>query len=176
MKLLIVDDDVFATESPTDGKMFYNFDRYKEVHELLANAGLKHTLAICAAEIPNHPELTDYIKSRKDEFIFGVHGWNHEKYSTWPKEALIRSLGRAKKRIEEVFGTEVEWNFPTWNKRSPEMYAACEFLGLKLNDSWMNFTEALNGVKDKDSIRFHSWDDNEFKQLQEYVYRKHRAI
>ncbi|MFA6445730.1 MAG: polysaccharide deacetylase family protein [Candidatus Paceibacterota bacterium] len=168
MTPILVDDDVFATESPTDGRLFYDFNRYKEVHELLASAGLKHCLAICAAEIPNHTELLEYIQSRQEEFIFGLHGWNHEKYSTWPKEAIIRSLGRAKDRIEKVFGVKVEWYFPTWNKRSDEMYQACEYLGLKLDDHWCNLTEALHGVE-KTTIRFHSWDDNEFKQLRDYV-------
>lgn len=166
---LLVDDDVYCTESPTDGRLFYDFDRYKEVHELIAKAGEKHVLAICAAEIPNHPELTEYILRRKEEFVFGLHGWNHEKYSLWPKQAIVRSLERAKERIETVFGTKVEWYFPTWNKRSQEMYSACSDLGLKLNDSWMNLGEALNGVQGKDTIRFHSWDGNEYNQLKEYL-------
>jgi|GEM_PF-6882884 len=175
MTPLITDDDVFATESPTDGKLFYNFDRYREVHDILATAGLKHTLAICAAEIPNHPELVKYINTWKDEFTFGLHGWNHERYSTWPTEAIIRSLGRAKERIETVFDTKVEWYFPTWNKRSPELYAACEFLDLRLDDVWMNLDEALAG-KEKETIRFHSWNDHEVMLLRNYVYGKYRKI
>lgn len=168
---LLIDDDVYCTESPTDGRLFYDFDRYKEVHELIARAGEKHVLAICAAEIPNHQELTEYILNRKDEFVFGLHGWNHEKYSTWQKEAIIRSLGRARDRIETVFDTKVEWYFPTWNKRSDEMYAACDFLGLKLDHYWMNLTEALNGEQ-KTTIRFHSWNDDEVKQLRKYLWQE----
>jgi peptidoglycan/xylan/chitin deacetylase (PgdA/CDA1 family) len=173
--MMMVDDDIYTTESPTDGTPLYNFERFKGVHELLANTGLKHTLAICAAEIPNHPELTEYILGRKDEFIFGLHGWNHEKYSTWPRGSIIHSLKRAKERIENVFDTKVEWYFPTWNKRSLEMYEACKELGLKLDDDWVNLTGALSGIK-KNTIRFHNWNDNEVEQLKKYVLGQHRAI
>lgn len=163
----IVDDDVFCTESPTNGRLFYNFERYQATHQLLADAGLIHTLAICAAEIPNHPELVEYIMSRKEEFAFGVHGWNHEKYATWPKEAIVRSLKRAKERIETTFGTTVDWYYPTWNKRSPALYAACQELGLQLNDEWVTLKESEKPY----TIRFHSWDDNEYQLLKQYVQR-----
>lgn len=174
---LLIDDDIFATESPTDGRIFYDFDRFKEVHEIIAQSGQVHGMAICAAEIPNHRELTEYILERKNEFLFGIHGWNHEKYSTWSKEAIIRSLGRAQKRVEAVFDEKVEWYFPTWNKRSDEMYQACSELVLKLNDSWMNLTEALGGIE-KETIRFHNWNDEEVKQLRQYcdVYSQHRFV
>lgn len=164
MMPLLVDDDVFCTESPTDGRVFYDFQRYVDVHTLIVKNGQKHVLAICAAEIWNHPELIEYIQERQDEFILGIHGWNHEKYSTWPKEAIVRSLKRSKDQITDVFGECSDWYFPTWNKRSDEMYKACEELGLKLNDNWMNLGEALTGVE-KETIRFHSWNDDEYQNL-----------
>lgn len=92
-----------------------------------------------------------------------------KKYSTWENETNIaRSLFRAKERIENVFEVEVKWFFPPWNKRSQQMYDACEEIGLKLDDNWCNFTEALSGVE-KETICFHYWNDSEVKQLKEYL-------
>jgi len=171
--IILRDDDIYLTESPTDGTLFYDFEKFKEVHELIAGAGLIHTLAICAGEIENHPELTFYILNRKEEFDFGIHGWMHEKYSTWLKENIKSSLFRSKAVIEAVFGVEVKWFFPPWNKRSPEMFEACKELGLKVNDEWMTLTDALNGKKEE-VIGLHYWNNEEVKQLKLYVQRQHK--
>lgn len=168
MKPLICDDDPFLTESPNGLGVYYNFEQFKKVHEMIANAGEIHTLAIIAGEIENHPELKDYILKRKDEFNLQLHGWLHERYSEWSKEAIKVSLQRAKEKIEKTFDVEVGYFFPPWNKRFPAMYEACEDLGLKLDDNWCNFTEALNGVKTK-TIRFHSWNLLEVEQLEKYL-------
>lgn len=165
--MILRDDDVFLTESPTDGALFYDFEKFKYAHELIADAGFKHMLAICASEIPNHRELTGYILDRKEEFEFGIHGWGHEKYSTWEnKTNIARSLFRAKERIENVFEVEVKWFFPPWNKRSQQMYDACEEIGLKLDDSWQNFDEYLaDKCPEKETICFHYWNDHEVMLL-----------
>jgi peptidoglycan/xylan/chitin deacetylase (PgdA/CDA1 family) len=168
MKPLIVDDDPFLTESPNGLGVYYNFEQFKKVHEMIAGAGQIHTLAICAGEIENNPELKEYILSRKDEFNLQLHGWLHERYSEWSKEAIKVSLQRAKDKIEKTFDVEVSLFFPPWNKRSPAMYEACKEIGVKLDDQWVNLTQALAG-ETKETIRFHSWNTLEVEQLKKYL-------
>jgi peptidoglycan/xylan/chitin deacetylase (PgdA/CDA1 family) len=168
MKPILRDDDIYLSESPTDGALFYDLEKFKAVHEIIAKSGNKHMLAINSAEMNNYTDLTWYIQSRKHEFDFGIHGWGHEKYSTWPKDAIVRSFGRAKEYIEGMFDVKVEWYFPTWNKRSPEMYEACKELGLRLDDVWMNLDQALAGEQ-KETICFHYWNDHEVELLKLYL-------
>ncbi len=165
MTMLLRDDDVFLTESPTNGRVLYNFALFKEVHEFIAKHGKKHMLAIIASEIANYPELTEYILSRKSEFEFGIHGWKHQHYETWKENEIYVSLKRAKDLVEKVFNTKVEWYFPPWNKRTDEVYRACTRLGVKLNDNWVNAAEVLNGKK-ADALCFHFWD-KEVAQLKQ---------
>lgn len=166
--MIICDDDPFLTESPNGLGVYYNFEQFKKVHEMIADAGQIHTLAIIAGEIENHPELKEYILNKKEEFNLQLHGFLHERYSEWSKEAIKISLQRAKDKIENVFDVKVNWFFPPWNKRSPAMYEACKELGLKLDENWMNLTEALDR-QNAETIRFHSWNLLEVEQLAKYL-------
>lgn len=168
MKPLIVDDDPFLTESPNGHGVYYDFEQFKKVHQLIAGAGEIHTIAIIAGEIENHPEMKEYILERKAEFGFGLHGWLHERYSEWQTSAIVVSLGRARRKIFETFGEWCTEYYPTWNKRSPALYEACKSLDLLLNDDWMTLTEALTGEQKK-AIRFHSWNQAEVDQLKKYL-------
>jgi peptidoglycan/xylan/chitin deacetylase (PgdA/CDA1 family) len=166
--MILRDDDIFLTESPRGFGEYYNFDKFKEIHEIISKNGKKHYLAINAGEIENYPELIGYILNRKDEFEFGLHGWQHERYSEWNSEAIEASLARAKKKVEERFNVKVKWFFPPWNKRSEAMKLACERLGLRLNDNWITPQEALEG-KTADSICFHYWNNEEKKCIQQML-------
>jgi peptidoglycan/xylan/chitin deacetylase (PgdA/CDA1 family) len=157
--MILRDDDIYLTESPNGHGVYYDFEAFKRVHEFIAGKGIKHTLAIVAGEIENHPELTEYILERKDEFEFGVHGWMHENYSEWPKEAIKTSLTRAVKKIEEVFERPKIF-FPPWNKRSDAIKQACAEIGLELNEEWMTPQAALAGGEEK-IIGFHYWSEPE---------------
>jgi len=177
MKPLLVDDDPFLTESPNGNGVYYDIEKFKNAHEIIINSGNLHTIAVVAGEIENHPEMKEYITSRNREFRIAIHGWMHERYWEWPKQAIIDSLDRAMRKVGKTLGMYYLEYYPTWNKRSPALYEACKELGLKLNDDWMTLGEALAG-KEKKAIRFHSWNDEEVKQLRQYcdVYSQHRFV
>lgn len=168
---LLVDDDPFLTESPNGNGIYYDLEKFKKCHEMIVAAGELHTIAIIAGEIENHPKMKEYILERKNEFRLAVHGWLHERYWEWPyPDVVAESLERAMGKIITTFGfgSLTKEYYPTWNKRSDAMYAACKAIGLELNDDWMTIGEALSGVNKK-AIRFHSWNDNEVEQLRKYL-------
>ena len=167
--IIFRDDDVFCTESPTQGRVMHSMEKFIETHEILARRKKKHMLAIIANEIENYPELVKYILDRKEEFDFGVHGWAHHHYANWDKEPIKRSLEMAKNKIEGTFGVTCEWFFPPWNERTPAMFEACAELGLKLNDSQVNTTAFLRGETNFDAICFHFWSDGQRGELARIV-------
>lgn len=168
METLYRDDDIFLTESPTQGRQLYDFNKFKTVHEYIASKGHKHAIAIIASEIENYPELTNYIKNKKDEFIFGVHGWAHNHCATWKSDVIEISLSRAKHKIEETFETQVEWFFPTWNELSPELIAGANRADLRINNSQTSTTGWLKGER-ADAICFHYWSDGQFEELKRII-------
>jgi len=166
--MILRDDDIFLTESPTQGRQLYNFEKFKTVHEYIASKGHKHAIAIIAAEIENYPELRDYILKRKDEFIFGVHGWAHTHYIKWSFENTALSLERAKNKIEETFDVKVEWFFPPWNEVSPDVLIGATRAGLDTNRSQTSTTGWLKGER-ADTICFHYWNDGQFGELKKII-------
>jgi peptidoglycan/xylan/chitin deacetylase (PgdA/CDA1 family) len=164
--MIFRNDDIFLTESPRGYGVYYDFEKFKASHELLK--GHDHLLAINAAEIENYPELKNYILYNRHDFLFGVHGWSHERYSEWNEEAIYQSLKRAKEKIERTFNENVEWFLPPWNKRNEAMYRACERLDLKVNDSFI--VAADLGEKESGVCCFHYWNEEEMSKIKEYVH------
>lgn len=168
--MMIRDDDIFLTESPRNGRHFYNFEKFVKVHTMIKSYGKLHAIGIIASEIDNYPKLKKYIDDNKRDFIFAIHGWAHQYYATWGVEEIKESLGRAKGKISDVFGITAEHFFPPWNKRSPAMYEACSHLKLKLDEFYTNAEMVLRGDK-KDTLCFHYWNDEEVKLLEECLKR-----
>lgn len=167
-EIIFRDDDMYLTESPTQGRELYSLEKFKKAHELLVKYGKKHAMAIIAAEINNYPELTKYILSRKDEFIFGVHGWTHNHYATWKQEPIEVSLARAKKKIEETFDVTCEWFFPPWNEQSDALTTACFRVGLKPNYSQTSTTGWIKSER-AEAICFHYWSDGQMDELEKIL-------
>jgi peptidoglycan/xylan/chitin deacetylase (PgdA/CDA1 family) len=166
VNMLLRDDDIFLTESPSNGRHLYNFEKFVKVHTMLQSYQKKHAIAIIASEIDNYPKLKEYIKANKKDFIFGVHGWGHQTYSVWGLNEIKESLGRAMGKIDDVFGVRPEYFFPPWNKRSPAIFEACGQLKLKVDEFFTNAVSVLQGDK-ADTLCFHYWNDLEVKQLEE---------
>lgn len=164
------DDDIFLTESPTQGRQLYSLEKFIACHDLLRSCGKLHAIAIIASEIENYPELRDYIKERKNEFIFGVHGWAHNHYSTWEQDVIEVSLRRTKEKIEKTFDVKVEWFFPPWNERSRFLLNACNAVGLKPNISQCSTSGYLKGEK-QEAICFHYWSDGQMAELKKILQK-----
>lgn len=164
--MIFRNDDIFLTESPRGYGVYYDFEKFKQAHELLK--GQTHLIAIVASEIENYPELTAYILEHKEDFVFGIHGWAHERYSEWEEEGIYRSLKRAKEKIEETFGVEAITFCPPWNKRSDAMYQACSRLGITVQDSFIVAAEL--GEKENDVCCFHYWNDEEMENIKKYLH------
>lgn len=163
-KIIYRDDDIYLTESRRSGQV-YNFEEFKKVHEMISGAGKVHTLAIIASEIPNYSELTEYILSRKNEFAFGVHGWEHSNYIGWHKDDILNDLLSAKTRIEYVFDTKCEWFFPPWNRVNHKLINAASKAGLKTNTEYMLPQEDI-----KDGVLcFHYWHKIEQELIQRWL-------
>ncbi len=158
------DDDIYLTSSKRSGQI-YDFEAFKVVHEMLSKNGKIHTLAIIASEIDNHPELTEYILERKNEFEFGVHGWEHSDYSTWKMEDVERDLQMAKEKIEKTFDTKCVWFFAPWNRWNEELILMAKEVGLTLN------TEYLTPDQDPRSgvLCFHYWIPEQREQLKKWL-------
>lgn len=162
--MIIRDDDIFLTESPTQGRQLYSFDKFKAVHEYIVSRGHKHHLAIIASEIENYPELVSYLKEHKDECVFGVHGWAHDHYAKWNREPIALSLGRAKEKIKSTFNVDVEWFFPPWNELSPSIMMGAGDVKLKVNVSQTDPSKWLKGEV-AEAICIHYWSDDQFGNL-----------
>jgi len=165
---LLRDDDIFLTESPTSGKLVYNFEQFISVHETIAASGRLHCLGIVAGEIENHPELRAYIRTRPDEFEYAVHGWLHERYTKWHAEYITNSLRRAKGKIAKTFGVVPRWFFAPWNQVNDGVRSACEALDLLLDERCADPNYFLNGGKGE-VLGFHYWHDAQVRQLCEWL-------
>jgi peptidoglycan/xylan/chitin deacetylase (PgdA/CDA1 family) len=159
-------DDIFLTESPRGFGEYYSFEKFKKSHELLK--GHKHILAIIAGEIENYPEMKEYILKHKDDFMFGIHGWAHERYSEWKEPAIYISIKRAKEKIESTFGVKATHFCPTWNKRNYDMYIAVQKLGMEVQDHFIVPREIEEG-KSAEAVCFHYWNDDEMTILQRCI-------
>lgn len=166
--MIIRDDDIYLTESPTQGRQLYSFDKFKKVHEYIVSRGHKHHLAIIASEIENYPELTAYLMEHKDECVFGVHGWAHDHYFKWNRGPIAVSLGRAKEKIKETFGVEVTTFFPPWNELSPALMMGAADVDLEVNVSQCDPQGWLKGER-ADAICIHYWSDNQYTNLQKIL-------
>lgn len=162
------DDDIFLTESPTQGNQLYNLEKFKAVHEMIVKSGNIHYIAIIAGEIENYPELIKYIRAHKNEFGFGIHGWLHHAYTTWSHEHTYLSLERAKKKIIDTFRVVPKIFFPPWNKTNLEVVVACKQLDLEIDSSFVSPTQALMG-QTATSLCFHYWHDGEVAQLKQWL-------
>lgn len=158
------DDDIYLTRSERSGQI-YDFEAFKSVHEMLAEAGQIHTLAIIASEIDTYPELTKYILERKKEFAFGVHGWEHSDYSKMEQNKVKADLLKAKNKIEKVFDTKCFWFFAPWNRWTDELIETAKDCGLKLNTHYcLPDQEVQKGV-----LCFHCWIKEQRKQLKKWL-------
>ena len=165
---LLRDDDIFLTESPTSGKLLYNFEQFVAVHELIVSSGRQHCLAIIAGEIHNHPELMRYIRERPREFQYGVHGWLHERYTRWPADRITTSLRRAKDKIVETFNVVPSHYFAPWNQVNDAVRLACGELSLAIDEQCANAEYFLNGGT-AEVLGFHYWNEAEVHQLAEWL-------
>lgn len=165
---IIRDDDIFLTESPTQGRQLYSLEKFKAVHEYIHSRGFKHHLAIIASEIENYPELVEYIKQHKDECVFGVHGWAHDHYARWNREPIAISFNRAKQKIKDVFEVDVEWFFPPWNELSPSIMMAATDAKLKVNVSQVDPSAWLKGQR-ANAICIHYWSDDQIGNLKKIL-------
>ena len=156
-------DDVFLTKSVRSGQI-YNFQKFKASHELLK--GRIHLLSIIAAEIDTYPEMKDYILANKKDFRFGIHGLEHSDYSKMPKEQIKKELSIARDKVEDTFGVDVKWFFPTWNRVSDTTRKACNEIGLRINEHYIIPKQFIKGVRG-DVMDFHYWNDEEMNLLKQ---------
>ena len=163
-KTILRDDDIYLSNSPRYGTLYYNFNEFVEVHEMIADAGFKHTLAIIASEIDKYPELTEYIKRHLSECNLEVHGWEHADYSKWVNKADITTdMLKAEVKIKKTFGVEPTMFFPPWNRYSDIMKAGVEDSGLKFMGDYVQFPQT------GDVICFHYWNLEERNMLKEWL-------
>jgi len=165
--MLFRDDDIYMTESPTRGSHLYNFEKFKECHELIASHGDIHILGIVAGEIENYPELTKYIKEHQKEMMFAVHGWMHYDYSLWKADKIYKSMMRAKNKITEVFGEVPQWYFPPWNRRNDEVMKAALEAKLRVSDNYVTPDQYLMGQRGE-LMLFHYWSENIIPEIKKY--------
>ena len=158
------DDDIYLTKSERSGQI-YDFKAFKVVHEMLAEAGKIHTLAIIASEIDTYPELTKYILERKKEFAFGVHGWEHSDYLRWNMEIVKKDLQKAKDKIEETFDTECFWFFAPWNRFNNDLILTAREVGLNLNTNYLLPDQPIQ----KGVLCFHYWIPEQREQLKKWL-------
>lgn len=162
--MILRDDDIFLTESATNGRDFYGFEAFCRVHELLASNGKSHAIAIIAGEIENYPELTDYILKRKGEFIFGLHGWQHQRYWEWEYSGIKNSLQRGRDKIIEVFQETPAYFFAPWNWLSDAIHDACSALQMESRKTFVPISKVVIG-ETADFACFHYWSAEEREQL-----------
>jgi peptidoglycan/xylan/chitin deacetylase (PgdA/CDA1 family) len=166
--LILRDDDIFLTGSERSGQI-YDFEAFKEIHEIIAKTGREHMLAVIASEIETYPELKDYILSRKEEFGFGVHGWEHSNYTKWSSEDIKKDLLRAKEEIEKVFNVEVSWFFPPWNRTNETLIRSAKEVGLKTDINYTLPETILQGgaVGKAETLCFHYWVKRQQEELKQ---------
>lgn len=166
--MILRDDDVFLTTSPTCGRKFIALPAFIETHEAIVAAGRKHVLGIIAGEIFNHPHMLAYIVRHKPECEFAVHGWLHEPYYDWEEEPITDSLTMCRDTIINVFGAMPRWFFPPWNRITEPIRRACSAVGLRVNDSFISPDAALAG-NTADALNFHYWHDRERAELLQWL-------
>jgi len=164
-KIVYRDDDIYLTSSERSGQI-YNFEMFKQAHELLSANNKIHTLAIIASEIDNYPEMTEYILSRKDEFDFGVHGWGHSDYSKWDIKDFKQDLIKARNKIEKTFGIKCHWFFAPWNRFTDEMVEATKEIDLETN---IHYSLPEHPRQEDAVLCFHYWIPEQLEQLKKWL-------
>lgn len=166
--MILRDDDVFLTHSPTCGRKLHALAQFIDIHEAIVAAGRKHVLGIIAGEIFNHPGMLSYLSKHKGECEFAVHGWLHEPYAQWEEEPIFRSLVLCRDTIEEVFSVKPGWLFAPWNNFTDGIRRAAARAGLRVNESYVGPGAALRGLT-ADALNFHYWHDQEREEVKQWL-------
>jgi peptidoglycan/xylan/chitin deacetylase (PgdA/CDA1 family) len=170
------DDDAFLTRSPRmlDRAPYYNFDKFKSVHEFLADEGLKHSIGIVSGEIKDHPEMKEYILSAKEEYELCSHSHEHKDYSKMTSKEQEEDIKKSVETIEDEFQIRVHKFYAPFNHIDTNLIETCKKLKIELDTDFINPGQALAGMK-AHSINFHYWADEQIKDLKEWVKKLPKA-
>lgn len=130
--------------------------RFMEVHERIIEAGgsnVVHVPTVLCKLVQEYPETIDYIKfkTKDDEMIPEVHGWDHIDYAKLKKQEIVDDLNRC----IEFFVTRLDHTptifYTPWGANASHVLEASNEVGLKMVDcSNINQVKRLaNALKSK---------------------------
>ena len=142
----------------------------EESHKMFLDRNLIHTIAVQAARyghIGHSQDLIDYINSTPNWDV-QLHGWEHEKYSEWKYDDIVKELFAAIGYVQKKFNTTPTIFYPPWNCDSDILRKACEYIGLEHNNNCayiMSYTNTPEKYQDKNVVYYHAWDKFNYEAL-----------
>ena len=136
----------------------------QKTHEMFLQKNLIHTLAVQVKRhsgVGHTQELINYINSTSNWDI-QLHGWDHERYSDWEFNDIVRDLYAAIGYCQHKFNHTPTVLYPPWNCESDVLKRACDYVGLLFNNNCayiMSYTNSPEKYQDKNVVYFHNWDN-----------------
>jgi len=122
------------------------------IHELFLEHDKIHTVTILTDELWSSRGVWEWLTTTPNLDI-ALHGSCHWDYSGLDYESILTDLGICLddwKKHNSRMGVDIPIDtfYPPWNKVCPDLFRACETLGLMVNDS----------VDEKEVFNFHWWE------------------
>lgn len=143
---------------------------YIDIHEKFIEAGLTETAVLQFTQDGHVKDfdgkLISYMRTAPN-WDFQLHGWQHEKYSEWAYDDIIRDMAAAKYLCYQMFGRMPTHWFTPWNCYSEVLQNAAENLHLIVHNESYDIAKFIREIEantyDGESLYFHGWNENEMK-------------
>lgn len=149
----------------------YDLAIVKQVHEEFLKRGLTETICVQAIRngaLRHRQDVVAYVRSQEG-YDVALHGWNHEQYHVMEDVGeIVKHLAASLYLITEQFDIHPTVFYPPWNGDSPQVRAACQFLGLTFSNSAAYITHYIKepqAYNDVEAIYFHMWEPHNIEAL-----------